>query len=209
VTTDRTVSGANLPHGGFIAGKEDGFGIFERWILRLGYFTERTEGTDFTKGRVAVIINPAKDVPAGFAAAVEEYVRGGGRLLVLDSPTNYRSTANTLLAPFGLEVRHEEPPMAGLLDDVSAGLPHIPVPSASEVRGGVPLSFIQDRCVAACTAYGRGTVTVIGFSSRFSDAAMGVTGDTEPDAAMRQVYEYEFALLRAISEDRLPTRAGN
>ena len=207
VTTDRTISGANLPRGGFIAGKEDGFGIFERWILRLGYFTERTEGTDFAKGRVAVIINPAKDVPDDYAAAVEKYVRDGGRLLVLDSPTNYKSTANTVLAPFGLEVRHEAQPTSGLLDDTSRGLPNIPVPSASEVRGGVPISIIAGRHVAACAAYGRGTVTVVGFSSRFSDAAMGVTGDTIPDASMRQVYEYEFALLKAIAEDRMPTGA--
>ena len=30
--------------GGFIAGKPEGFGIFERWILRLGYFTSRRSG---------------------------------------------------------------------------------------------------------------------------------------------------------------------
>jgi hypothetical protein len=207
VTTDRTISGANLPRGGFIAGKDDGFGIFERWILRLGYFTERTQGTDFAKGRLAIIINPSKDVPADYTAAMEKYVRDGGRLLVLDSPTNYKSTANTILAPFGLEVLHEAPPTAGYLDDVSQGLPNIPAPSACEVRGGVPLSFVKERRVATCTAYGRGTVTVIGFSSRFSDAAMGVTGDLEPDSAMRQVYEYEFALLRAIVTDNLPTWA--
>ncbi len=210
---DRTVSGANLPRGGFIAGKEDGFGIFERWILRLGYFTERTEGTDFTKGQVTVIINPAKDVPDAYVAALVEYVKNGGRLLVLDSATNYKSTANTLLLPFNMEVKHEAPPLSGLLDDTSRGLPNIPVPAACEVRGGVPLSFIGDHRVAACTAYGDGTVTVIGFSSRFSDANMGVTGDTIPDVAMRQVYEYEFALLRAIvATDNqfllpLPTRA--
>jgi hypothetical protein len=84
---------------------------------------------------VAIIINPARDVPDDYAAAVVEYVRGGGRLLVLDSPTNYNSTANTILAPFGLEVRHEAPPTSGLLDDTSRGLPNIPVPSACEVRG--------------------------------------------------------------------------
>jgi hypothetical protein len=36
---------------------------------------------------------------------------------------------------------------------------------------------------------------------------MGVTGDAVPDAAMRQVYEFEFTLLQAIIEDRLPTAA--
>jgi hypothetical protein len=205
VTTDRTVSGANLPKGGFIAGKEDGFGIFERWILRLGYFTQRTEGTDFASGNLAIVINPAKDVPDGYAEALVRFVEGGGRLLVLDSPKNYRSTANTLLAPFGLEVKHDTA-LGGVLS-TSPGLPNMAVTGACEIKGGVPLSMLGGRRVAACVAYGRGTVTVVGFAGRFADANMGVTGDTLPDPAMRQVYEYEFSLLKAIVEDRLPTGA--
>lgn len=37
VTIDRTLCDGPLSKGGFIAGKPDGPGIFERWILRLGY----------------------------------------------------------------------------------------------------------------------------------------------------------------------------
>ena len=34
-------TGSPLPRNGFLAGKDDAFGLFERSILPLGYFTKR------------------------------------------------------------------------------------------------------------------------------------------------------------------------
>ena len=49
-------------------------------------------------------------------------------------------------------------------------------------------------------------VVALGFGSRFSDVKMGVTADVIPDANLGRVYEFEFALLRAIVNDRFPPR---
>ena len=44
VAIDRTYCDSILSKGGFIGGRPEGFGIFERWILRLGAFTYRASG---------------------------------------------------------------------------------------------------------------------------------------------------------------------
>jgi hypothetical protein len=210
VTTDQAVSGGHLPKGGFIAGHEDGFGIFERWILRLGYFTRRGTGADVPESNLVIIINPAKDVPKEYLDNLAAYVNKGGHLLVLDSARNPASTANSVLWPFGAEVRHDQVPLAGVLAMEQPGVlpnttPLIPisVESACEVRGGSVLAAVAGKPVATCTRFGKGTVTVIGFSSRFCDYSMGVTGDLVPDGPMRTVYELEFRLLEGIIEDKL------
>ena len=49
-------------------------------------------------------------------------------------------------------------------------------------------------------ASGLRSVTVLGIGARFGDVRMGVTGDVEPDETLRQVYEFQFRLLRWLVE---------
>jgi hypothetical protein len=196
VVMDRTVCGTKLPTNGFIAGKDDEFGIFERWILRLDYYPLRRSGADAFQGDVLVFLYPDQEVPAKFAAQLADYVQGGGKVLVVDSPENANSTANKLLEPFGLAV-DPATKEGGKLKSRDRW-PSIPVASAATVSGGEPLAWLGDRPVAATAAVGEGSVTVVGFGSRFSDANMGVTGDLVPSAELRSVYEVQFLLLRTI-----------
>ena len=202
VTVDPEMSGGVLPKGGFIAGREDGFGIFERWILRLGYFTQRASVKDAAGSRMVVVINPDRPVPLEYVAALTDYVKGGGNLLVLDSQKNAASTADSLLWPFKLSVNHS----ANLAGPVAGppGWPAVKTEFACEVTGGQAFAHIEGKPVAATARFGDGSATVIGFSHRFCDVQMGVTGDTVPDAAMRDVYELEYKLLRAIAEQKPP-----
>jgi len=117
VAIDRTLSKAELPNGGFIAGKDDQFGLFERSVQRVGYFTFRAEADRATEGDMLVVMNPTADPPAGFVDRITAYVKGGGKLLVLDSPENAKSTANALLEPFDLSV---SPPADDLFGEVAA-----------------------------------------------------------------------------------------
>ncbi len=202
VTIDRTASEVILSKGGFIAGREDGFAIFERWILRLGYFTRRADGPDAAGGNLVVVLNPSRDAAREHVIALADYVKNGGHLLVLDSAKNAKSTANSLLWPFEMAVDHGTD-LAGQVTGPS-GWPAIDVDAACEVAGGRALARVGGKPVAATVRWGEGSVTVIGFSHRFSDRNMGVTGDIEPDETMRSVYEFEFKLLRAIVEGQLP-----
>ena len=74
------------------------------------------------------------------------------------------------------------------------------VEAVCEVSGGRPWATVEGRPVAATVAHGKGSVTVIGFSYRFTDAQMGVLPDILPDEPMKAVYEFEYALVRTVAE---------
>ena len=196
VVIDRTVCDVPLSKSGFIGGREDGFGLFERWILRLGWFTSRRQGNDAFRGRLLVFMYPNQPVSHEFREALKQYVASGGHALVLDSAENRDSTANALLYEFGLSVDHAAPTRGSLT--VPPGWPAVTVDAACEVKGATPLMSIGGTPVAGTVRHGQGTVTVIGFGSRFADANMGVTGDVIPDQQLREVYELQFSLLRSI-----------
>lgn len=201
---DQTVSSAAYPRNGFIAGKTDGFGIFERWILRLGYFTARREAPETFAPDVSllVIAYPAKPVTEAYRQDLERFLQAGGRVLVIDSARNTASTANDLLRPFGISLTPSGD-VQGLLQN-AAGWQPVPVEHVARVEGGTPFAWLGDRekgvAVGAVTRRGDGTLAVVGFGDRFCDLAMGYTGDVEPDEKLRQVYAVQFGLVRALVE---------
>ncbi len=197
VVIDRTVCDSPLSQSGFIAGQADGFGIFERWVLRLGYFTARHKGRDAFSGDLLVFLYPRKEVPADFRQRFTDYVERGGHVLIVDAPANASSTANALLHSFGMRMV-AGPALAGPLQTPPGWPAGVPTRNSGQVEGGTPLIRVAGRPVAATAKYGKGTVTAIAFGAQFADLNMGVTGDTIPDAAMRNLYELEFRLLRHI-----------
>jgi hypothetical protein len=196
VVIDRTLCGTPLSKSGFIAGEANGFAIFERWILRLGYFTSRRSGPEALTGDLLVFTYPTRTVTDEFRAAVVRYVASGGRVLILDSPENTTSTANSLLYPFGLSLDSSRA-LNGSLTSAS-GQPAVPIEAAYHVVGGEPVLSLDGTPVAATAHHGQGSVTVVGFAARFTDSHMGVIGDVVPDANLRRVFDLEFKLLRDI-----------
>ncbi len=196
VTIDRTVCDAPLSMSGFISGDKNGFGIFERWILRLGYFTARKKGADALTGDLVVFTLPDLTVENKFREGLVNYVANGGNILVLDSPANTRSTVNSLLYPFGISVNRSAQRSGQL--KAPQNWPVIKIDSAYQIEGGEPFLWADSFPVAARKSFGKGTVTVIGFGSRFADAYMGVTGDVIPSDELRKVFDLQFAILRDI-----------
>jgi hypothetical protein len=197
VIIDRTTSEVILPKGGFIAGKPEGFGIFERWIQRVGYFTSRRSGMEALHGDMVAYLAPNLPVPQDYRLAMVEYVWRGGKILVIDSAENTKSTANTLLRPFEISVKHD----TNLTGDlVAPGYPTVGAAGVCEVSGGQPFAFVNNRPVGATLKYGKGSVTALGYGVRFNDLNMGVTGDVVPDEKLREVYEVEFRLFRSLIE---------
>jgi hypothetical protein len=205
---DTEVSNGKLPDGSFIDGKRDGFGVFERWVLRLGYFLKRPErGESLANADLLVITYPRTPPSTEYLERLEQYVNDGGKLLVIDSADNRRedpatattetSTANELLQPFGLSL-DEDSSISGTL--AGDGWPSVPVERASTITGGKPFATVAGKNVGAWTTHGEGSVFVVGFGTRFNDFNMGVTGDTIPDPEMRKVYDLQYALLRWIVE---------
>lgn len=196
VVIDRTVCNGPLSKSGFISGKKNGFGIFERWILRLGYFTYRKSGTEALTGDLVVFLDPNQTVTTDFREELVSYIEQGGKALVLDSPANTGSTANSLLYPFGLTVSPNMQ-LRGQLE-ASEKWPVIQIDSTHEIKGGDPVAMVSNVPVIATACLGKGTMTVVGFSSRFADAYMGTTGDVIPDNELRKVFDLQFSLLKDI-----------
>ena len=199
VVVDRTVSDVPLSKGAYVQGDGEGFGLLEQWIPRLGYFTSRRQGSDVFSGDVLVVLQPTGSVSQDYRDRLIEFVAGGGKLLVLDSPGNRGSTANSLLWPFGLAMEPGQP-QAGELS-VAEGPTGVRVDEACEVTGGQAITSIDSVPVAARVGYEKGSVTAIGFGSAFDDAAMGYSWLESPDADMQTRYNLLFALLRSTVED--------
>jgi hypothetical protein len=198
VNVDRTVSRVPLSKSGFIGGKRDGFGIFEQWILRLGYFTSRREGEEVFDGRAALVLYPSAAPGRSYLERMEAFVADGGVLVVVDAPENEESTADELLAPFGL--RLDERVLPGGTLEVPAGWRTVPVKSARPVGGGEPWIRLDGQPVCVRHAHGKGRVVVVGFGERFTDLRMGVTAHTVPSQDLKDVFELQFAILRGAIE---------
>jgi hypothetical protein len=201
VAIDRTVCDAPLSKAGFIQASKEGFGIFEQWILRLGYFVSRQSGSDIFKGDLVVFMHPHKPVREELRKELVRYVEGGGKVLVLDSALNRESTANSLLHPFGLSA-DKSSEEAGELKP-PAGMEPVPVEAARTVSGGTPFAWVDGKPVAAAARRGKGMVVVIGFAARFHDDNMGVTTDIEPGPDLLRVFKLEYRLIRGLVEDTL------
>jgi hypothetical protein len=201
---DRTLCDCGLSKNGFVDGSAEGFGIFERWMLRLGYFTSRRKGESLFDGNVVVFLRPHGPVTKEFERRVEEYVRDGGQVLLVDSPRP-DSASNQLLKPFGLSIDLGKS-VSGMMQ-TKAEWPSIPVNDAAKVAGGEPFAWIDGQPVAARKSFGRGAVFVLGCATRFCDANMGRSSDVIPDEQLRDVFEVEFALLRWLVASPIPEAA--
>ena len=197
-------------------------------MLRFGYFTARRSSPKcFDKDvNLLVVAYPRKPVSKQYLRDLTEYVQCGGKLLVVDSQKNDKAfiedgnqlsttddqldepsasqlqehaTTNELLEPFAMSVDRATV-LEGTLQ-CGQGLKGVATTAAIQVGGGKPFAWIDGHPVGASRNFGQGSVVVIGYGDRFCDQQMGITGDAEPDAELRSVYEWEFALVRAIVQD--------
>jgi hypothetical protein len=199
VGIDRTVCDAKLPKNGFIAGRTTDYGQFERSILRLGYFTFRAADNELSDANVIVFLKPHLPVSEKFRDQLKRYVAGGGKLLVMDSPDNAKSTATGLIHQFGMKFVRPYSQLGGKLTGPS-GWPTPTIKSSMKVEGGESFATIGGRPVGAKVKYGKGEVWAIGFATRFTDNEMGFIADVTPKGDLVPVFEYVFTLFRMIAE---------
>lgn len=215
VVVDRTTSAVPLSKGAYTQGEGQGYGLLEQWIARLGYLTARRSGAEAFEGQALVVICPSRSVSPEFRAQLVRYVTEGGRLLVIDSPENETTTADSLLWPFGLSFERDQPwsgtlsatsqPWTGMPGNRPAAArewPGLRVERAWSIQGGQPVVQIGLKPVAVAQRYGKGLVMAVGFGSAFNDTNMGDNWMTVPDAALRRRFDTLFALLQYLVEDR-------
>jgi hypothetical protein len=193
VVIDRNISDAPLSNGPDTQGNGEGYGLFEQWIARLNCHTVREEGHATFSGNALVVICPSRHVSEDFRKQLEQYVAAGGKLIVLDSPENKKSTADDLLKPFGLSIQVNRV-LRGQLSTAEA-IPTVDVDAACKVTGGESIAEIEQLSVAAVVNHGKGSVMAIGFGSLWNDTRMGEHWMLEPDPVVKDRYDVLFGLF--------------
>ena len=204
VILDRTVSRVPLSEGGFTR-EPNGYGLLEQWIPRLGHYTVRAEGAEAFSGDILLVLSPTESVSDDYRHRLVQWVSEGGKLVVFDTPDNNRTTANSLLWPFGISVYHAYSAQ-GVLRAKDTDWPGISVSAACQIEGGNPFMWIGDAPVGATARHGKGTVTAIGFGSLVNNTSMGGMWTAEPNPAQLLVYSVLFELITSTVEDR-PVRS--
>jgi hypothetical protein len=198
---DRTISNVPLSKGPDTQGEnQQGYGLLEQWVARLGCYTVRKEWPEVFTGDALVVICPSRSVTEEYRRWLTEYVARGGKLLVIDSPENSRSQANSLLWPFGLSIAYDRTWKGKLT--TTAGLPLVDVSGGYQVTGGTPVAMLDELAVGATVKYGKGSVMALGFGSLWNDKRMGEHWMLEPDAKVKARYDVLFGLLRPFLETK-------
>ena len=206
VTFDMEHSSCELPIFGFTQKRAESYQIFYQWVLRVGFYPRVAFSLEraLEEGRAVVIVKPKRPFSAEERERVRAFLEGGGRLLVLDSPSNVKSTVSELLSPeFGLSLGREA--CAGSwVQEPRSGARICSLPYACPVRGGKVLLVTEgSEPVAAWAEVGKGRLVVSGLAERFTDTRMGFSSRRIPDYELRAVYELEFALLRGLMNGNL------
>lgn len=195
---DSRHSDLNLQIERFVEDNQHSFEIFYQWVLRLGYFPMVREGI---KGNpdVMVIINPKKKWTASDISQIENYLTAGGKLLLLDSPFNATSTANLLLSQFGVQINHFQRIESSHLYAYPFNKYYPLGVSSSPIKGGKHLfCSITGETIGISKKVGKGSLVVLSFSDRFTDAHMGVIESTIPDEELLNVYQLEFDIFKRL-----------
>jgi hypothetical protein len=200
VVIDRVLSTVPLSNGADTQGDGSGFGLLEQWIARLGCYTIRQDGDGVFSGKALVVLYPSHSVLPEYREKLRQYVADGGKLLVVDSPENARSTANSLVNAFGLTIHHDLSWQGKL--EATSSWSAVEISQACKVTGGESLIQLGDTPIGAMATFQKGTVIAIGFGSLWSDTQMGGHWMLEPDAATKGRYDFLFSLLRSWLEGK-------
>jgi hypothetical protein len=173
--------------------------MLEQWVPRVGNYISRRRGLEAFQGDAMVMICPTALPGEHYRTELIRWVGNGGRLVVFDSPDLVDSTANSVLMLFGLtstpgapQPASDDEPVRLVDDSATTGLA-----MSCAIAGGTPVAQWGEATVAARVAWGRGSVTAIGFGSLFNDANMGYHWLAEPDEELLGRYEVLYGLLRA------------
>jgi hypothetical protein len=204
VVLDRTLSQVPLTAGEPAESEGHSFELFDEWISRLGYRTTHGSGDEAFSGDALVILYPSGPVEREFRDRLVRYVSAGGKLLIVDSPSNAGSTANDLLEPFKLSFDDDAVHEGQLVVDREEGppWPRLTIDPARATGGGEPFAFLGETPVGTMDRHGKGAVTAVGFGSLFGDASLGRALDETASAESLVPYNLQSALLRSLMTDQ-------
>ncbi|MCF6176190.1 MAG: GldG family protein [Victivallaceae bacterium] len=199
----------DLPDEGFIKKYYRSFGIFHQWVLRVDYFprTFATLDESIAKSKCLVLIRPFKKFSASEIKQIDDYVKNGGKLLVIDDSVNKKSSSNQLLGNFGISFDFKAPIAKGKIMTVMGRQILCDITNTMPVTGGTPLLYsVKGAPLATFNKHGKGMVVAVSLASLFSDTGMGFTQSNIPKDDLVMVYALEFALIKGLMANDIETR---
>lgn len=200
----------------------DDYSTFFAWIGRTGALPQATRHAYRDPVTPTIVLNPDQPFSRVELDRIDQYVRNGGRLLVLDDPRfAIRSTASVLLERFDITLR-VVPGSAGVYDPGPPRLPEhiLALPfellredrrglGSARVRGigvalvpsGTSVSLVDHNgtIIGGQKVVGKGLVAVFLRSVAFSEVVMGdVWVGQEVDPERRRLYQLGFDLVNLI-----------
>jgi hypothetical protein len=192
-----------------ISNNNNNYGTFYVWTQRLGYIPshQHTLQEAITQGDCVVFINPTQRFTQADVTTITTYLQQGGKILLIDSITNSKSTANDLLSTFGIWVTtttDEQPlyqnttPINNTTKQGTITTPYL------TLTGGTPILTNEKNTTYATmiefnnTSTGKtGRLVVLVDSYSFSDALMGGLF-SEPTPTQKDIYDTEFFLFQDV-----------
>jgi hypothetical protein len=192
-----------------LGNNKNNYGTFFVWTQRVGCIPslEKNFKDTTANGDIIVIINPTHPFTESEIQMLTSYLENGGRVLLMDSITNIKSTANELIGTFGIWVttNTDDHRVYHNVSEIDGDIPIGNITSSYLALSGGKRILIADNNVTYAsmieflnaTTGKQGKLVVVVDSYTFSDTVMGGTF-TEPTERQRQIYKTEFFLFDSI-----------
>lgn len=189
--------------------EEHKFGTFYVWTQRVSCIpsVETKLNDAVKKGDILVFINPIKSFSDKEIDLIIDFIQNGGKILVMDSITNSKSTSNELISNFGMWIIKKSKTLH-LYENISAIDENKSIGSAISlylsITGG-ETKFIDERNekqISFTNIYNEltgknGGILVVVDSFTFNDKNMGGVF-TEPDNNQTDIYKTEFFIFEEL-----------
>ena len=179
------------------------YNVFYIWTQRVNLSSsmEYSLSNAISKGDAIIIINPDVPFSNNEISRLKQYVYNGGKILLMDSIQNAKSTSNTLLQHFNLQLNSffERNKLYDYLN-ISLNDSYIgDIGSVSlNIMGGQKIILDENNATKiSCVNYGEGIVVVVVDSYTFSDNVMGGSF-TVPDSNLRRIYNTEYYIFEEL-----------
>ncbi len=178
------------------------FQTFFTWVQRLDV-VPRCEYSLAGAARTAdrlVLIRPYKEFRPNARLALEEFFRRGGRLLVVDGPSNPRSLVNLLIQDYGLSMDFTPQP-GGQVSGYNLPTPNVWLSQVYRVEGGEPLLQVGGVPVLSRTRVDQGEIWACTLADNWSDAALGVS-NIVANETQRSLSELQYEIIELFMSNR-------
>ncbi|MBF0467641.1 MAG: hypothetical protein HQK61_01950, partial [Desulfamplus sp.] len=189
-----------LPVDRLVDKEPNNYHTFFVWTQRLEYVPSFDGFNNAFSSRkdIVVLINPVARFLDDEIAFIDQYIKNGGKLLIMDDPENKNSTSNQLLSHFDIKIDFTGINNSYLINPYSSM--KLEIEHAGSVEGGKSVFKSQDqKNYFTVKQYGKGFIGVMGDSSVFANKSMG---DTQilPDQYQKQIYQLEFLIIKAMEK---------